>query len=68
MAWDIFLLLLLSYVAVMTPFSLGFAVAPSGFLWYWEVVIDFIFMFDGEFLLPPSPPFRRAAMSLAHSS
>ena len=46
--WDIFLLVLLCYIALVTPVRIGFVLHPDYFSpeWWWEVCIDVFFFID----------------------
>ena len=48
LSWDIMLMILLGYIAVMTPYGIGFSVQlrPFSPMWCLETTMDLIFIVD----------------------
>lgn len=45
-SWDLLLLLLLGYIAVVSPIRLGFALDAEGMFWVFEATLDVMFLID----------------------
>ena len=46
LTWDFLLMLLLLYLGIATPYRIGFDDPPTGSMWWFEIIIDFIFLTD----------------------
>lgn len=46
LGWDFMLMWLLLYLGIATPYRIGFDDPPSGNMWFFEIIIDFLFIVD----------------------